>query len=276
MSVPTAELQAWLSSQCPEGVPSWEVTADSLALLSSIYRRHSSGEEEARLELEQLEVCRQEYEGETERLSQVLRGAGPGVVDSLHQGPAQSYADNLASVCSSLDVDTSLGPGLHAKLADLLVKKADNIPAQGKVRAELDSLRNRKLALHETLSRAQELRESASCEEKKREETAASKNTKGEFISKKCQEYRRSHKKMEAVLAKNGGQDSRVKHSEIEKLRAEVQRLEEEQKPLARQCSAFATLPPSLELAKVRLAAAQEELEQLEKNLYGAITDLHL
>ena len=81
---------------------------------------------------------------------------------------------------------------------------------------------------------------------------------------------------MEAVLAKNGGQDSRVKHSEIEKLRAEVQRLEEEQKPLARQCSAFATLPPSLELAKVRLAAAQEELEQLEKNLYGAITDLHL
>ena len=63
MSVPTSELQAWLSSQCPEGVPSWEITEDTLALLSSLYRRYSSREEEARLEVEQLEVARQEVFG---------------------------------------------------------------------------------------------------------------------------------------------------------------------------------------------------------------------
>jgi len=276
MSVPTSELQAWLSSQCPEGVPSWEITEDTLALLSSLYRQHSSREEEARLEVEQLEVARQEYEGETERLSEILKGAGAGVVESLHQGPAQSYADNISSVCSSLNIDTSLGPGLTARLADLLVRRADNIPAMGKVRTQLDDLRNKQLGLHETLSRAQELLVSASKEEKERQEKAAKRNSKGEFMSKKCHEYRRSQKKMEAVLAKNGGNDPRVKHSEIERLRAEVERLEEEQKPLARQCSAFATLPPSLELARARLAAAQDQLERLESNLSGALTDLHL
>ena len=50
MTLPSSELQAWLRSQFPEGVPSWEVTADSLALLSSICRRHTRREEEAMLE----------------------------------------------------------------------------------------------------------------------------------------------------------------------------------------------------------------------------------
>ena len=68
MSLPSSELQAWLRSQFPEGVPSWEVTADSLALLSSVCRRHTRREEEARLELEGLEMARQEYTGEAERL----------------------------------------------------------------------------------------------------------------------------------------------------------------------------------------------------------------
>ena len=276
MSVPTTELQAWLSSQFPEGVPSWEITDDTLAILSSLYRRHCSREEDARLELEQLELARQEYGGERERLTEMLRGAGPGVVDSLNQGPAQSYADNISSACSSLNLETSLGLGSHAKLADLLARRADNIPALGKVKTELEDLRSKQLGLHEALSRAGDLLESASKEEKERQEKAVKRNTKGGFMSKKCHEYRRSKKKMEAVLAKNGGNDPRVKHTEIERLRGEVERLEEEQKPLARQCSAFSALPPSLELARARLAAAQDQLEQLENNLSGALTDLHL
>ena len=276
MTVPTSELQSWLASQCDGAVPTWEITADSLALLSSVYRRHKRREEEARLELEELEVAREEYEAETERLSSVLRGAGSGVADSLQQGPAQSYADSLSSACSSLQLDSSLGSGLHCKLAELVARKADNIPALGKIRTDVDSLRSRQLGLHETLSRATELLSAAAREEKEKGDAAASRNSKGEFMSKKCQEYRRSHQKLEAVLAKNGGNDPRVKHSEISSLRSEVSRLEEEQQPLARQCSAFATLPPSLELAKARLADAQGELEALESSLSGAITELQL
>ena len=275
MSVPSSELQAWLNSQFPEGVPSWEMTGESLALLSSVYRRHTRREEEARLELEGLELARQEYLGETERLNQVLRGAGPGVLESLSQGPAQSYADNLATVCSLLDLDTSQGCGMVRKVADLLARRADNTPVAGKLRGEVDSLRLEALSLHETLSRVQDLARQAEKEEE-RQRAADIKNTKGEFISKKCQEYKRGQKKLEAVLAKTGGNDPRLKHSEIRRLRGEVERLEEEKAPLARQCEAFATLPPSVELARARLARAQAELEQLENSLSGAVTGLHL
>ena len=276
MSLPSSELQAWLNSQFPEGVPNWEMTEDSLAVLSSVYRRHTRREEEARLELEGLEMARQEYTGEAERLSQVLRGAGPGIVESLSQGPAQSYADNLATVCALLDLDSSQGCGLVSRLAELLVRKAENTPVLGKLRSEVDTLRLQTLSLHETLSRAQDLASQADREREERERVASSKNTKGEFISKKCQEYKRSERKMEAVLAKTGGNDPRVKHSEIRRLRAEVERLQTEQTPLARQCSAFATLPPSVELARARLASAQQELEHLDHSLSGALTGLHL
>ena len=276
MTLPSSELQAWLNSQFPAGVPSWEVTADSLALLSSVYRQHSRREEEAKLELEALEVARQEYVGETERLTEMLRGAGAGVLDSLNQGPAHSYADNLATVCSLLDLDTTHSLGLVNKLGDLLVRKADNTPVLGGLKNEVDSLRLQTLSLHETLSRAEELAKLAAREDKERGEVASSKKTKGEFISKKYQEYKRNEKKLEAVLATTGGNDPRVKHSEIRRLRAEVERLEDEQSPLARQCSAFATLPPSVELARARLATAQEELEHLENSLSGDLTDLRL
>ena len=276
MTLPSSELQAWLRSQFPEGVPSWEVTADSLALLSSICRRHTRREEEAMLEMEALELARQEYVGETERLTEILRGAGAGVLDCLNQGPAQSYADNLATVCSLLDLDTSQSLGLVNKLADLQVRKADNTPVLAKARSQLDHLRLQTLNLHETLSRAQDLARQAEGEEKERQKAAESKNTKAEFFSKKCQEYKRNEKKLEAVLAKTGGNDPRVKHSEIRRLRAEVERLQTEQTPLARQCSAFATLPPSVELARARLASAQQELEHLDHSLSGALTGLHL
>ena len=276
MTLPSSELQAWLRSQFPEGVPSWEVTADSLALLSSICRRHTRREEEAMLEMEALELARQEYVGETERLTEILKGAGAGVLDCLNQGPAQSYADNLATVCSLLDIDTSQSLGLVNKLADLQVRKAENTPVLVKERSQLDNLRLQTLNLHETLSRAQDLAKQAKGEERERQEAAESKNTKAEFFSKKCQEYKRNEKKLEAVLAKTGGNDPRVNHSEIRRLRAEVERLEEEQRPLARQCSAFATLPPSVELARARLATAQEELEKLENSVSGALSDLHL
>ena len=276
MSLPSTELQAWLASQFPEGVPSWEVTTESLALLSSVCRRHTRREEEARLEVEALEVARQEYVGQTERLTEMLRGAGPGLLDSLHQGPAHSYADNLATVCSVLDLDSSHSLGLVNKVADLLVRKADNTPVLGLARTEVDRLRLQTLHLHETLSRAEDLARLADREGREREETAASKKTKGEFISKKWQEYKRNEKKLEAVLGTTGGADPRVKHSEIRRLRAEAERLEEEQSPLARRSSAFATLPPSVELARARLATAQQELEHLENSLSGAVTDLRL
>ena len=276
MSVPSSELQAWLSSQFPEGVPNWEVTGDSLALLSRVYRQHTRREEDARQEVEAMERARQEYLGETERLTEMLRGAGAGVLDSLNQGPAHSYADNLATVCSLLDLDTSHSLGLVKKLADLVVRKSDNTPVLGGLKNQVDSLRLQTLSLHETLSRAQDLAELAASEEKEREEAASSRKTKGEFFSKKCQEYKRHEKKLEAVLAATGGNDPRVKHSEIRRLRAEVERLEEDQNPLARQCSAFASLPPSVELARARVATAEEELEQLENSVSADLTDIRL
>ena len=101
-------------------VPSWEVTPETTAILSRLCTRHTSTEADTDVIMEALKTATAEYDGERKRLETVLISAGPGVADTLRQGPAQSHVDNIVGVCSVLDMDSCMGAGLHMALSELL------------------------------------------------------------------------------------------------------------------------------------------------------------
>ena len=104
----------------------------------------------------------------------------------------------------------------------------------------------------------------------------AQNNKKSEFLSKKCIQYKRDIEKLEITLCKNGGNDSTIEHSELVKLKLKVDNLEEELKPLKRKLDGYQSLPPSVEMARIELAKSEVELENLEKQLSGSISEIHL
>ena len=126
-NIPT--LRKWISSVLDTGdtAPSWEVTPETIAILSRLYTRHSTTEADTEVILESLKTVTAEYQGDARRLETVLTGAGPGVGDTLRQGPAQSHVDNIVGICSVLDMDSCMGAGLHLALTDLLGKLHYNI-----------------------------------------------------------------------------------------------------------------------------------------------------
>ena len=64
-------------------------------MLTAVRERISRAERDCRLEREAAEEAVAEYEGEVDRLEQVLARAGPGGAEALAQGRAQSYCQVL-------------------------------------------------------------------------------------------------------------------------------------------------------------------------------------
>ena len=197
-------------------------------------------------------------------------------MSSMAQGPAQSYADNIAGVCSSLDMDTCQGSGLHIAVSDLLVKQSETTTELSKQRNEVESLKSNVVGLYEKLSRSKEELEQARMKDKEQREFMTQSNKKTEFLGKKTIEYKRRIEKQEAILTKNGGNDVSIKHGEIVKQKEKLDHLEEELTPLSRQLQGFLSLPPSVDLAKVELTKCELELEELDQQVCGKISDLHL
>ena len=59
-SIPLPTLRAWLEDLMPEGVPDWEVTTETQALLFALYINNTTLEKDAVTEMELLEQTRLE------------------------------------------------------------------------------------------------------------------------------------------------------------------------------------------------------------------------
>eukprot|EP00092_Neocalanus_flemingeri_P014157 GFUD01015271.1.p1 GENE.GFUD01015271.1~~GFUD01015271.1.p1 ORF type:complete len:227 (+),score=96.26 GFUD01015271.1:291-971(+) len=226
--------------------------------------------------MELLEQTRLEYEGETARCRGVLAGVGQGVEESISQGPAQAYSEVVAGLCSSLELDTSNTVGIETAVSDLLVRQAEKGPSVGKVKGEVERMRSDTVGLYERLARLGEVVEMASKDEREEAVSSTDLSRKLEYIVAKCADYRKAGERGEGVLARNGGNEDSVKHKEIVRLSSKLVQLEEETEPLTRQLQGFLALPPSNELARVELAKSSAELEELEKQVAGQISSLHV
>jgi len=275
-SVPLSTLRSWLSTMFPDGPPPWEVTPDTTAILTELYLANTRAEEDAKVTLEAQRTATREYEGETKRLQGILVSAGAGVEESMKTGPVAAYIDNLAGAASILDIDTVTGAGMEIAVTELLAKEAEDGTELSKLRNEIDLIKTNLVGLYEKMSKAKEELEKATKTAREQSAEMAHNNKKTEFLSKKCIQYKRDIEKLEITLCKNGGNDSTIEHSELVKLKLKVDHLEEELKPLKRKLEGYQSLPPSVDMARLELAKSEVELENLEKQLSGSISEIHL
>jgi len=275
-SVPLSTLRSWLSTMFPDGPPPWEVTPETTAILTELYLANTRAEEDAKVTLDAQRTATREYEGETKRLQGILVSAGAGVEESMKTGPVAAYIDNLAGAASILDIDTVTGAGMEIAVTELLAKEAEDGTELSKLRNEIDLIKTNLVGLYEKMSKAKEELEKATKTAREQSAEMAHNNKKTEFLSKKCIQYKRDIEKLEITLCKNGGNDSTIEHSELVKLKLKVDHLEEELKPLKRKLDGYQSLPPSVEMARIELAKSEVELENLEKQLSGSISEIHL
>jgi len=275
-SVPLSTLRSWLSTMFPDGPPPWEVTPETTAILTELYLANTRAEEDAKVTLEAQRTATREYEGETKRLQGILVSAGAGVEESMKTGPVAAYIDNLAGAASILDIDTVTGAGMEIAVTELLAKEAEDGTELSKLRNEIDLIKTNLVGLYEKMSKAKEELEKATKTAREQSAEMAHNNKKTEFLSKKCIQYKRDIEKLEITLCKNGGNDSTIEHSELVKLKLKVDHLEEELKPLKRKLDGYQSLPPSVDMARLELAKSEVELENLEKQLSGSISEIHL
>jgi len=275
-SVPLSTLRSWLSTMFPDGPPPWEVTPETTAILTELYLANTRAEEDAKVTLEAQRTATREYEGETKRLQGILVSAGAGVEESMKTGPVAAYIDNLAGAASILDIDTVTGAGMEIAVTELLAKEAEDGTELSKLRNEIDLIKTNLVGLYEKMSKAKEELEKATKTAREQSAEMAHNNKKTEFLSKKCIQYKRDIEKLEITLCKNGGNDSTIEHSELVKLKLKVDHLEEELKPLKRKLDGYQSLPPSVDMARIELAKSEVELETLEKQLSGSISEIHL
>ena len=275
-SVPLSTLRSWLSTMFPDGPPPWEVTPETTAILTELYLANTRSEEDAMVILEAQRTATREYEGETKRLQGILASAGAGVEESMKTGPIAAYIDNLAGAASILDIDTVTGAGMEIAVTELLAKEAEDGTELSKLRNEIDLIKTNLVGLYEKMSKSKEELEKATKTAREQSAEMAQNNKKSEFLSKKCIQYKRDIEKLEITLCKNGGNDSTIEHSELVKLKLKVDNLEEELKPLKRKLDGYQSLPPSVEMARIELAKSEVELENLEKQLSGSISEIHL
>jgi len=279
--VSVSTLRIWLNSLLGEndqsqGGTTWEVTPETTSILSRLYSRHFHSEQNLQVLVESLNTASAEYEGEQDRIQNVLESAGAGVLTSLRQGPAQSYTENIVGTCISLNQDTCAGTCLHLALSEELVDQARDVSQLAKQRHEVETLKANLVGMFEKLSRSKEELAKATKLDQEQNFRIGDYNKKVEFLSKKCIEYKRSIEKKEAILTKNGGNDPSIKHGGLIKLKDKLAQLDEDLKPLTRQLQGFMSLPPSVELARVELSKCELELENIDGQLTGSISDLHL
>ena len=76
-------LQTWLSGLLEGGVPDWEVSPETVAVLRQLYLANNRQEKAGQLELEQLQQVTSEYQAEESRIRGVLARTTGSIVAKL-------------------------------------------------------------------------------------------------------------------------------------------------------------------------------------------------
>lgn len=268
-----SNVQSWLQDLLGDEVPDWEVTPANVKLLSQLRSLNIEAEEDTAVQIAELEKARAEYDGETERLSAICDRVG--LTESCLQGPLSAYLDVLVDVCDKLDLDEASTTGITRAISDLLVNRAVRQTEGHQSRVELEKVKNGALELYGALNRIQTALETAEIETRRNTATAENQKKKLGFVVAKEKEYQKTMEKSEMALIKNGATEQ-LRHGNIMELKMELEKLMEEVEPLQAQLESYASLPPSGELAQVKIQEAEKLLGELTNQVVQKISSLHV
>ena len=219
-----------------------------------------------------------EYQKETERMSKVINDAGIFLEtkSSLEDDQLEKLVNVLGDAADLLGVDNPTEDDLDIALANLRLKASDThvfeLTKQQKAEKEkIEMLENNSKLSYTENALAYENKEA-----KHRLLTINNLRKKTGFMMEKLKEYSKSVEASKYNSKKNGLRKE-ILHENILKLKKELDDIEEDDlKPKQLKLMGYNGLPPSLELAKAKVAEAENQLDELVRELTKEISALHV
>ena len=219
-----------------------------------------------------------EYQKETERMCKTLNNVGifAEIKPSLEDEQLEKLIDVLGDAADLLGVDNPTEDDLDIALSNLRLKASDHHVFELKRQQAAEKEKIEMLENNSKFSYSENALAYENKEAKHRHETMNNLRKKTGFMMEKLKEYSKSVETYKYNSKKNGLKKE-ILHENILNLKKELDEIEEKQlKPKQLMLMGYNGLPPSLELARAKVAEAENQLEELVRELTKEISALHV
>ena len=220
----------------------------------------------------------QEYQKETERMGKILKNVGifSDSKPSLEDEQLENLINILGDSADILGVDNPTEDDLDLAVANLRLKASETHVFELKKQQMAEKEKIDMLESNSKLSYSENALAYENKTAKQRLETMNNLRKKTGFMMEKLKEYSKSVESYKYNSKKNGLRKE-ILHETILNLKKELDDIEEQElKPKQLKLTGYNGLPPSLELAKAKVAEAESQLEDLVRELTKEISALHV
>ena len=219
-----------------------------------------------------------DYQNEIDRMSVLTQGIGinTGSMCSLEDEPLEKVISILAEVASLLGVDNPSEDDLDLALADLRLKASDTHVFELLRQQKVERDKEETLESIKSLSQTESALKNQDKEAKIQVDIMNNLRKKTAFMMEKLKQYSQSVDTYKFTVKKNGLRKD-ILHETLLQLKKDLDEMEEKElKPKQIKLRGYNGLPPSLELAKAKVAEAESELESVMQELTKEISDVHV
>ncbi|XP_067119302.1 HAUS augmin-like complex subunit 1 isoform X2 [Centruroides vittatus] len=254
------EIHNWLKTIYQnENIPTFEINNRTLNILSSIMIRCQEKEKHSQIIMNYLKNSAAEYNIAAEKLSKILQQVKINLHTQLH-----SDISGLALVASVLKLkNTSLSSFIHEmeRIFEETSKISETHKDESKISGKLSS---DSIAMQQKLQQLE--RELQEAEEWWKENLPEIHNNKkySSFLKSKVKEYDKELNHLEKYLQKMQI-DPNIYHSTLVKKSESIKEMKEKLNTVQMKLQCMANLPANEDLARVKIAEAEMELEKLER-----------
>ena len=220
----------------------------------------------------------QEYQKETDRMNKTLNDTGifSETKATLEDEQLEKLIGVIGDAADLLGVDNPSEDDLDIALANLRLRASETHVLQLKMQQKTEKEKADMLENNAKLSYSENALAHENNEAKHRVDTVNNLRKKTGFMMEKLKEYSKSIETYKYNARKNGFRKE-ILHENILSLKKELDEIEEKElKPKQVKLMGYNGLPPSLELAKAKVAEAEFQLEELTRELTEGISALHV
>lgn len=280
-----AKIRTWLESVFSDDdpVPDYEVgNSENLKILLQVAEVWQEGEKDREAANSLKRHVAHEYKMETDLIDAKLSALGLSLRHlaasdsaSASSNPSFRCISVLAELSLLLDCDEPADDSLLLALCELKQQVAA-IPADDvTISRDEEEYKDAKFNILKDISGLAKVKVSADSNYETKKESLAKMERDVHFLKEKQKDYLRIIDANKQELRKRGLTKD-TQHESIVDLKQELTRLEEKLKLREIKLESYQVLPPDLQLAKIKLAEAQQELASLTHQLTSDISALHL
>jgi len=268
-------VHAFLQSLYPaSSPPRVELTPYTVECLSSLAEHVRASDERAALLEEGMLQAAREYTAEAARMEAALARVGVRGKEDLSE-QAQQHLTQLVDLAHMLALKNVEPVTYACGLIAARDSYHDSVARLRAAQAALQSSQARSAQQASLLASLRRLARSMSSMRARASADAQAKLKQLPYFAAKKAEYERERDSLSSALQRAGWDES-LSHEALVALAAEVRALEERDiAPLDQALAPFAALPPDLTLAHVRVAAARQELAELEQDFTLQVQQMH-